>query len=599
MSLSEHTKNGDYMLEIGQVLDGKYRILSEIGRGGMSVVYLALNDKVNVTWAVKEIRDDGSNASSVIIEGMRREIETLRNVKHPKIPKIIEVYDHNESFIIVMDYIEGSSLNRLLPQKGIITDSGPQLIDTVGPHPEDKVVDWIKQVCDVLQYLHTREKSIIHRDIKPANIMLDPKTRNITVIDFGTAKQCEVNDKNGLTTCLGTPGYAAPEQYGGLGRTDPRTDIYALGMTMYALLTGIDPQRNLVIDTSIRKVNPALSPGLDEIVLKCTERDAANRYESCADLLYALDNYKINDAGHRKKKRIKVAAFITSLLLSAACGVTSLVFSNQAKLQATDSYKQILDDASTEMDYDKKITLYLQAIDVPDKAGDSEAYIQLIQCYKDNDKDNPTFTNDEAEQLQKLILNNRSALEANEDGYIEICFETGKLFWYFYEDENQVTRAKYALDWFQKVTSRTDSSYKNYGLATVYQNIGVFYRDITSKLNEASDTGMYSELFVNMNNLINTVAKDNSENEIVRLELLEMVRSALHRYPSQFKRDGVSKEEITALYEEIESLADTISVPNDENDKSFQKKEQIKSYLPETKTAIETAYSVETGGDVK
>ena len=162
-----------------------------------------------------------------------------------------------------------------------------------------------------------------------------------------------------------------------------------------------------------------------------------------------------------------------------------------------------------------------------------------------------------------------------------------------------MTRAKYALDWFQKVTSRTDSSYKNYGLATVYQNIGVFYRDITSKLNEASDTGMYSELFVNMNNLINTVAKDNSENEIVRLELLEMVRSALHRYPSQFKRDGVSKEEITALYEEIESLADTISVPNDENDKSFQKKEQIKSYLPETKTAIETAYSVETGGDVK
>ena len=102
MSLSEHTKNGDYMLEIGQVLDGKYRILSEIGRGGMSVVYLALNDKVNVTWAVKEIRDDGSNASSVIIEGMRREIETLRNVKHPKIPKIIEVYDHNESFIIVI-----------------------------------------------------------------------------------------------------------------------------------------------------------------------------------------------------------------------------------------------------------------------------------------------------------------------------------------------------------------------------------------------------------------------------------------------------------------------------------------------------------------
>lgn len=583
------------MLRVGDVLDGKYRILSEIGRGGMSIVYLALNDKVNVTWAVKEIRDDGSNASSVIIEGMRREIETLRNVRHPKIPKIIEVYDQNESFIIVMDYIEGSSLNKLLPPQGIMTDSGPQLIDTVGPHSEDKVVDWIKQVCEVLQYLHTLEKSIIHRDIKPANIMLDPKTGNITVIDFGTAKQCEVNDKNGLTTCLGTPGYAAPEQYGGLGRTDPRTDIYALGMTMYALLTGIDPQRNLVIDTSIRKVNPALSLGLNEIILKCTERDANKRYESCAALLYALENYKINDMGHRKRKRIKVAAFATSLFLSVACGITSFIFNRQAKLQASDSYMQILDDASTEMDYDKKISLYLQAIDIPDKAGESEAYIQLIQCYKDNDKDSPTFTNNEAEQLQKLILNNRSALEANEEEYIEICFETGKLFWYFYEDENQVTRAKYALDWFQKVTSRTDSSYKNYGLAIAYQNIGIFYRDITSKLNEASDSGMYSELFDNMNSLINTVAKDNSENEIVRLELLEMIRSALHRYPSQFKRYGISEDEIMALCEEIESVVDTVSVPDNADSKPYQKKEQIKSYLPETKTAIETAYSI--GGD--
>lgn len=597
MRIGIKIKNGDVMLEIGQVLDGKYRILSEIGRGGMSVVYLALNDKVNVTWAVKEIRDDGSNASSVIIDGMRREIETLRNVKHPKIPKIIEVYDHNESFIIVMDYIEGSSLNSLLPKREIMTDNGAQLIETVGPHAEDKVVNWIKQVCDVLQYLHTRSKSIIHRDIKPANIMLDPKTGSITVIDFGTAKQCEITDKDGATTCLGTPGYAAPEQYGGLGRTDARTDIYALGMTMYALLTGIDPQRSLVVDTSIRKVNPALSPGLDEIILKCTERDAANRYSSCAELLYALDHYKINDVYHRKRNKIKVAAFAAALILSTVCGVTSLVFNHQAKMSASDSYKTILDDASTEMDYDKKISLYLKAIDVPNKSGDPEAYLQLIQCYKDNDPDNPTFTNYEAEQLQKLILNNRSSLEENEEGYIEICFEMGKLFWYFYEDENQVTRAKYALDWFQKVTSRTDSSYKNYGLATVYQNIGIFYRDITSKLNEASDSGMYSDLFTNMIDLIDTVAKDSSENEIVRLELLEMVRSALHRYSSQFKRDGISKEELMSLYDEIEAVMETISVPNDENDRSYQKKEQIRSYLTETNTAIETAYSMDSGGE--
>lgn len=570
------------MLEIGQVLDGKYRILSEIGRGGMSVVYLARNDKVNVMWAVKEIRDDGSNDYNVIIDGMRREIETLKHVKHPKIPKIIEVYDRNDSFVIVMDYIEGSSLDRILAEKG--------------PQSEEKVVKWIMQVCEVMQHLHSRPQPIIHRDMKPANIMLNPETGSITVIDFGTAKQCEVNDAAGATTCLGTPGYAAPEQYGGLGRTDARTDIYALGMTLYALLTGVDPQRSLVVDTSIRKVNPALSAGLDEIILKCTERAAANRYSSCAELMYALEHYKDNDAKSRKRKIFKISMFVITIMLSVVCGISGLIFRSQAKLRASDTYQTILDNASMQNDYDTKIALYEQAIGVPDKAGEAEAYLQLIQCYKDNDQDSPTFTNNEAEQLQKLILNNRSALEANEAGYIEICYETGKLYWYYYEDNNQVTRAKYALDWFQKVTSRTDRSYQNYGLATVYQNIGIFYRDITSKLNEANDSGMYSELFNNMNNLMNTVAIDSSENEIVRLELLEMVRSALHRYPSQFKRDGISRDEIMALYNKIEAIVVDISVPDDVNDKSYQKKEELKSYFSETKSAVEAVYGAENGG---
>lgn len=585
------------MLEIGQVLDGKYRILSEIGRGGMSVVYLALNDKVNVTWAVKEIRNDGSNDYDIIVEGMKREIETLRNVKHPKIPKIIEVYDYNESFIIVMDYIEGSSLNRLLPQREIIIDGKPKLVDTIGPHAEDKVVNWIKQVCEVLQYLHTRSKSIIHRDIKPANIMLDPERGNITVIDFGTAKQCEVTDEFGSTTCLGTPGYAAPEQYGGLGRTDARTDIFALGMTMYALLTGIDPQLDLVVDTSIRKVNASLSPGLDEIILKCTERDSSKRYNSCAELLYALEHYKDNDKKARKKKRIKLGVFSSVLSLSIVCAISSLVLNLQAKSKATDDYDEILQNASMTTDYDEKIRLYEEAINVQNKSGEKEAYLELIKAYKSNDGDEPVFTDEEANQLQKLIMTNRTALEENQDGYVEICYETGKLFWYYYYDTNQITRAKYAIDWFQIVTSRTDSSYKNYGLATVYQNVGIFYRDYTTNLNEANDAGMYSELFINMEKLINTVAVDSTESEIVRLELLEMARNAIHKYASQFKRDGISETEMTELYEKIKLVLNSVSVPDDTNDKAYIKKQNILSKMDDTKSTIEAAYSTKNRED--
>lgn len=573
------------MLEIGTLLKGEYRILSEIGRGGMSIVYLAINEKVNVTWAVKEIRDDGSNDYDIIIDGMKREIETLKHVKHPKIPKIIDVIEKDDSFIIIMDYVEGSSLDKILAKKGALKESD--------------VVKWMIQVCDVLHYLHTRSNAIIHRDMKPANIMLNPETGNITVIDFGTAKQVEVTDNAGLTTCLGTPGYAAPEQYGGLGRTDAKTDIFALGMTMFALLTGIDPQKKLVVDTSIRKINPSLSSGLDEIILKCTERDASKRYASCAELLYALENYKNNDVKARKKKRIKLTSFAVTLFLSLSCAVSGLVFNLQAKSKATDTYEELIYNASMTNDYNEKIRIYKEAIDIKDKAGEKEAYLGLIRVYRENDDNIPVFTNDEASEIQKLIMKNREELEKNEEGYIEICYEIGKLYWYHYSDENQVTRAKYAIDWFQIVTSRTDENYTNYGLATVYQNIGIFYRDINSNFNEASDGGMYSDLFDNMQNLIDTVALDNSESEIVRLELIEMVRSALHRYSSQFKRDKVSEEEMLKLYDKLELVLDSVYVPEDENDKSYIKKEGIRSYMAETKSAITIAYETGNGGKKK
>lgn len=557
------------------LVEGKYRILSEIGRGGMSVVYLAIVESANMTWAVKEVRKDGSNDYNVVRQGLIAEIDTLKSVKHSKLPRIVDVIDHEDSFIIVMDYIEGRSLDRILAERG--------------PQPEADVVKWAMQLCEVLGYLHSRPTPIIYRDMKPSNVMLKPNG-DVTIIDFGTAKKYEV--AVGETTRLGTEGYAAPEQYGGLGRTDARTDIFALGMTMYALLTGVDPQKSLVVDTSIRKVDSTLSEGLDEIIRKCTQREAELRYRSCAELLYALEHYIDNDAKSRKKKKAKIGTFFAALSLSVVCAVLGAGFHLQEKSKATDNYEEILQTAAMTMDVDEKIRLYEEAISVPNKAGEAEAYLELIKAYKSNDGDEPVFTDEEAAQLQKLIMNNREALDVNQEGYVEICYETGKLFWYYYDDPNQVTRAKYAIDWFQIVTSRTDQSYKNYGLATVYQNVGIFYRDYTANLNEANDAGMYSQLFSNMQNLINTVAVDRTESEIVRLELLEMARNAIHRYAPQFKRDGVSHESMTELYDQIELVLESVSVPDDVNDKIYLKKQEISSKMPETGDAVDVAYLI-------
>ena len=366
------------MLEKDTLVDGKYRILSEIGRGGMSVVYLAINEKANKTWAVKVVRKDGKNDYNMVRQGLITEIETLKAVKHSKLPSIVDVIEDADSFIIVMDYIEGRSMDKILLEKG--------------PQPEEFVREWAKQLCDVLGYLHSRSTPIIYRDMKPSNIMLKPDG-DITIIDFGTAKKYEI--EVGATTGLGTAGYAAPEQYvnSGLGRTDARTDIYALGMTLFCMLTNIDPQQTLISDTSIRKINPAFSRGMDKIIVKCTQRDPDLRYQSCAELMYDLNNVETLDKPYQRKQRMKFAAFIASFAMSLICGVSGLVLNGVARSTASDEYAELIEKAAQTSDYNEKIALYEESIGIPDKGGDKEAYLGLIHTYKENDD---VFSMDEA-----------------------------------------------------------------------------------------------------------------------------------------------------------------------------------------------------------
>ena len=136
------------------------------------------------------------------------------------LPSIVDVIDGEGTFLIVMDYIEGNPLNVLVNEQGA--------------QSQEDVIDWAKQLCDVLGYLHSRTPAIIYRDMKPSNVMLKPDG-NVMLIDFGTAREYKNKNMVEDTTCLGTQGYAAPEQFGGHGQTDARTDIYCLGATMYHL----------------------------------------------------------------------------------------------------------------------------------------------------------------------------------------------------------------------------------------------------------------------------------------------------------------------------------------------------------------------------
>ncbi|MBQ4260112.1 MAG: serine/threonine protein kinase [Lachnospiraceae bacterium] len=438
------------MLEIGSLVDGKYKILNKVGQGGMSVVYLAMNEKANKQWAVKEVRKDGVLDFESVKQGLVAETDILKKLNHPNLPSIIDVIDQDDSFIIIMDYIQGNSLNRAL--------------DEFGAQPQELVIDWAKQLCDVLGYLHSRTPAIIYRDMKPANVMLKPDG-NVMLIDFGTAR--EYKEKNlADTTCLGTVGYAAPEQFGGMGQTDARTDIYCLGATLYHLVTGMNPCEPPYEIKPIREINPTLSSGLERIIQKCTQRNPEDRYQSCAELMYALEHYEEIDDIHRKKQKKQLSKFIVSAAMTVVLGITSAVSYMAAENKKSENYDEILRVATETADYyeailtdSTKTDAYLQFNEylIDDFVLTKEEGHQLIQLRSGLDQKKASGFSENINVLENLRLN-------NPEGYQDVCYEIGSTFLFYYDLNIDRDRYSNAAKWFE-------GSKEKYAIAEIYCDI--------------------------------------------------------------------------------------------------------------------------------
>ena len=262
------------MLQVGSILDGKYKILSLVGQGGTSNIWLAINERLNLTVAVKEYHFFDSRSYQYWKTQYLSEVNTLKELRHSGLPIIYDIIIQDDSPIIVMSYIQGEPLSNVLTAQGCIS--------------ENHVIGWAKQLCDILMYLHSQTPPIIYRDLKPSNIMLQPSGQ-LALIDFGTS----MVQSSGDTISLGTRGYAAPEQYNSDPSTlDIRIDIYALGVTLHHLLTGKDPALPPYDLTPIRMINPELSKGLEQIIIKCTALDPDQRYQSVKELMSDLYSYQ-------------------------------------------------------------------------------------------------------------------------------------------------------------------------------------------------------------------------------------------------------------------------------------------------------------------
>lgn len=548
------------MLEIGSVIEGKYKILSKIGQGGMSIVYLAINERANKPWAIKEVRRDGVHDYEVVRQGLIVETEMLKKLSHPYLPSIVDVIDRDGSFLIVMDYIEGNTLAQVLAEEGT--------------QPQERVISWAKQLCEVLGYLHSCDTPIIYRDLKPSNIMLKPDG-SICLIDFGTAREYKENHA-GDTTCLGTKGYAAPEQFGGMGQTDARTDIYCLGATLYHLVTGHNPCEPPYEIRPIREWDPALSQGLEKILLKCVNNNPEDRYQSCVELLYALEHYDELDNHYIRRQRKRLGIFSAVFGAAVVLGVSAISFYSAARELSGNNYDIFLEDAKSQPSREEQIEKYCMAIQLePDN---ERAYLEFLDRVILEDD---VLSVQEDETIRQILITDcggltcEERLRSNEAGYAEVAYRLGIAYFYCYEESgNKVMAAKWldlaskseTLDEPQVLRAQCLSKISGYYAKIGHENKAgdamVSYRDFWDDMSEATDGDIAQTdnsttaliVYREMCNQIYTNAVNFKNAGVTQSELQEQIQNITDRLESDIVVTDLSGlERITDLKEQVET----------------------------------------------
>lgn len=259
----------------GQVIHNRYRILNLLGQGGFGAVYRAWDTQLHLACAIKQ----NSATSAQAARQFAREASILAKLRHPNLPRVLDYFSLPMlGQYLVMEYIDGEDLQVKLDK-----------VD--GPLPEARVVAWADQVLDALEYLHHQEPPIVHRDIKPANIRITPQGQAV-LVDFGIAIFQDLTEKASEGVSVVTPGYSPYEQYS-RGNTDTRTDIYALGATVYTLLTGDVLHESVlrVVNDPVRpasELNPALSSGTSQVIQRAIQVDPRKRWQTAAAFKAAL-----------------------------------------------------------------------------------------------------------------------------------------------------------------------------------------------------------------------------------------------------------------------------------------------------------------------
>lgn len=586
------------MLKEGTTLGDRYLIKSVIGKGGTSVVYKALDLSAgNAVRAVKEVFGEA------IVE---KEMETRlmadlyqNNNSNNFIPNIIDRLrfdDIPNSLFVVMDFIDGIDMNIHVKKSNLSFK---------------KIAEYSMDICNFVSFIHDNNK--IYSDMKPDNIMVisnagdyknldkSKKYSHLKFIDFGATIT------EGTATVAYTPEYAAPEQFKAKFEEvipDRTTDIFNIGATIYYMVTGRRPKpvyRNNgdspddFVPSNERFIldDKSINIGLKRIIKKCVNDSPSLRYKSCAELFNDLKSI----SNHSFIKKISVS-FLVSLLMIAG-GISSF-FYYQTLHEA--SYERYINNAQTASDTKRKIAYYRQALEF--NPGKLEGYTGIFEAYKED----LLFRKDEKEYIDKIISENSELLREN--GIYEIIeFEAGKLCWYYLDYgsdsnyDNVTTRMTSAVAYFDKAQNGDalkNHDEGNYQMASIYYNIGNFYKNIQNMIREGNDSKAYKDFWDNLNDMVRFIDENEANNELILMETYNTAVSAQLSYANKFAVSGISYDEQINFFNLLKEKVNSTPVMEPFGEQSYRNayelKNEILNMLDDTEEKIKISYNINSKG---
>ncbi len=498
---------------MAQVIDGKYEVLRKIADGGMSSVYLVRDLHLGKRWAMKVLRErDGNQSDPQLIKYLMGEAWRMKELSHPALPLVVDVLMIRDRIHIIMEYVSGQTLEQILLKQGCL--------------PQKEVVRIGIELCRVLIYLHTRKPAMIYRDMKPSNVIITPEG-DVKLIDFGIMREYKKNGRED-TISLGTMGYAAPEQFGGMGQTDPRTDVYGLGMTLYHMVTGHNPAKPPYEIRPIRQWKPGLSVGLEMIISRCIAKNPKDRYLDCRQLCNQLSQYEKLGMRMDRRNWCKLILFSLLMLLSAGCLVGGFVLDRHNQERVMAQYTHMLERGE-----------YEQAIEL--KPGRIEAYIYQVKRFRESEGG---INRQEIEDMESLIYRHQDEL-VSEDAYSDLCFELGISIWYWMEGDKEDSIIR-ASAWFELAdTYVNDRCEYNPQVLLIYRGIGYFYREINPHVEKGNyRKSEFKAFWKTLCQMQDVFRKQEDMAELLRCEAYCMMVLSIKNYMGQFRVAGIEKLEM-------------------------------------------------------